>query len=163
MDEHPLRARFLATPRRATTSSRPSWRSIVTAIFSGCGSKPHPRRQCGRDQFRGRPLLGPALQPHPDGRRDRQGVIKPAELARGYGSRPDRRRHLRLQGAEFPERLPYLRARDRATPERIWRAIRDARQRKWPARGTSISHPLWLAAPLLRASGTPHRVRPSGR
>ena len=42
-----------------------------------------------------------------------QRVAEPAEPARRDGPRPDRRRHLQLQGAEFPERLPYLRARNR--------------------------------------------------
>ena len=79
-----------------------------------------------RDQFRGRPVLGSALEPHPDGRRNRQGVAEPAEPARGDGSRPDRRRHFQLQGAELPERLPYLRARDRRGDRRRSRSCATA-------------------------------------
>ncbi len=39
--------------------------------------------------------------------------VQPAEPARRHGARTDRRGHLHLQAAEFPERRSYLRAGDR--------------------------------------------------
>jgi hypothetical protein len=37
-------------------------------------------------------------------------IVQPAEPARRHGAGADRRRHLYLEAAELPERLPYLRA-----------------------------------------------------
>ena len=54
MDEHAHRGRSSATPRPATTSPMPSWRSMPTAIFSGCG--------CARSR-RSAPIRRPAPTP----------------------------------------------------------------------------------------------------
>ncbi len=51
-------------------------------------------------------------------RRGRTGVVESGKPAGGNGPRPDRRRDVQLQAAEFPERLPYLRARNRRRDRR---------------------------------------------
>ena len=66
-----------------------------------------------RDQFRGRPLLSPRSNRTLTIGEIARESLNPQNLPEGMDLGPDRRRHFQLQGAELPERLPYLRARNR--------------------------------------------------
>ena len=53
-------------------------------------------------------------------------AMEPVEAAEGHGRRPDRDRDLHRAGAEFPQRLPHLRARDRRGDRQLSRSCATA-------------------------------------